>query len=150
MRSVHYAASAAVLLVVLAAGSLTARQKPNFSGTWVAVSPAEAAGQEQVVTQTETMLTRGHDSSGGGHSFTYKFDGTESRVVIHGTVTVSTASWDDDKLVIVERATYHDGRKRNAKSVWSLNTQGELVVDFTEQFDGQPAKTMRMVSKRRT
>ena len=150
MRSVHHVSSAAVVIMVLAAGSLTARQKPNFSGTWVAVSPTEAAGQEQVVTQNETTLTRGHDSGGGGHAFTHKFDGTESRVVIHGNVSVSTASWDGDKLVIVERATYHDGRKRNAKSVWSLNAQGELVVDFTAQFDGQPAKTMRIVSRRRT
>jgi hypothetical protein len=148
MSVVHSRVAAAVVSLLLLAGPLTARQKPDFTGTWVATSPAEAAGQVQTVKQTETTLTRGHDSSGGGHSFTYKFDGSESRFVIHGTTTIATASWDNDKLVVVERSNYHDGRHRNARSVWSLNAQGELVVDFTEQFNGQPAKTTRIISRR--
>jgi len=86
-----YRVSAVVLSLSLFAAPLTARQKPDFSGTWVAVSPTAAAGQVQTV---------------------------------------------------------KDGRYRTAKSVWSLNTQGELVVDFTEQFSGQPEKTMRIVSRR--
>lgn len=148
MRIGHCRVPAAVFSLLLLSGSLAARQKPDFTGTWVAVSPTEAARQVQTVKQTETTLTRGHDSSGGGHSFTYKFDGSESRFDIHGTVTLATATWDGDKLVIVERAKFHDGRVRNAKFVWSLNTQGELVVEFTEQFNGQPAKTMRILSRR--
>jgi hypothetical protein len=148
MRVAHSRVPATVLTLLLLAGSLTARQRPDFTGTWVATSPAEAAGRVQTIKQTETMLTHGHDSSGGGHSFTYKFDGSESRFVIHGTTTIATASWDNDKLVIVERANYHDGRVRNAKFVWSINAQGERVVDFTEQFNGQPAKTMRIISRR--
>jgi hypothetical protein len=109
--------SVVVFGLSLLATPLTARQKPNFSGTWIAVSPTEAAGQVQTVKQTETTLTRGHDSSGGGHSFTYKFDGTESRFVVHHTPTLATASWDGDKLLIVERTTYNDGRHRTAKFV---------------------------------
>ena len=135
--------------MVLMVGSVAAQTRPDFSGRWVAVSPEAAAGQEQTVRQSEKTLTRAHDSSGGGHSFTYNFDGTEGRFDIHHAVTVANASWDGDKVVIVERTTYSDGRKRNAKFVWSLNTRGELVVDFTEQFDGQPATTMQIVSKRK-
>ena len=149
MRNVH-AASVSVVIVLMVAASLTGQQKPNFAGTWVAVSPSEAAGQVQTVRQTETTLTRGHDSRGGGHSFTYKFDGTESRIVGgHEAVTLATASWDGDKLVLVHKTTYQDGRVRNAKFVWSINAQGELVADFTEQFDGHEATTMRIVSRRR-
>ena len=146
MRS--HRASTVVFSLLLLAAPASARQKPDFTGTWVAVSPTEAAGQVQTVKQTETTLTRGHGSSGGGHSFTYKFDGTETRINMHGTVTIATATWDGDKLVMVDRTTYHDGRHRNAKFVWSLTTQGELVVDFTEQFNGQPATTMRIISRR--
>lgn len=135
--------------VFLAFAGLSGQEKPNFSGTWVAVSPEVAIGQEQTVKQTATTLTRGHASRGGGHAFTYKLDGTESRFVIHETVTVARASWEGDKLVIVERASFPDGRTRNAKFVWSISSQGELIVDFTEQFEGQPAKTMRITSKRR-
>ena len=149
MRNVH-ATSVIVVIALMVAASLTAQQKPNFSGTWVAVSPSDAAGQVQTVRQTETTLTRGHDSRGGGHSFTYTFDGTESRTVSgHVAVTLATASWDGDKLVLVHRTTYQDGRVRHAKFVWSINAQGELVADFTEQFEGKEETRMRIVSRRR-
>src|SRR5688572_15304102 len=83
------------LLALLATAPATAQQKPNFTGTWVAVSPAEAAGEEQEVRHTATTLSTGHASEGGGHHATYKLDGSESRneLTSHGEkiVTISKA-----------------------------------------------------------
>jgi hypothetical protein len=144
-------ASACVILVL--GGATGAQQRPDFSGTWVVISPAEAAGQEETIQQDATMLRRGHASEGGGHSFIYRLDGTQSRLVMpsHGDeiVTLAKASWDGDRLVIVEAVTYPDGRKLAKTSVLALDAQGQLVKEFTEQFEGKPAKTTRIVSKKK-
>lgn len=83
------------VFVTAAAVTMVAQAKPNFSGTWVVVSPAEAAGQEEQVRHTDTTLSTGHESEGGGHSATYKLDGSESRneLTSHGEkiVTLSKA-----------------------------------------------------------
>jgi len=143
--------AAAVLLGLVSAPR--AQRRPDFSGTWVVVSPAEAAGQEETIKQDATTFTRGHASGGGGHSFSYKLDGTESRLVMksHGEeiVTLAKASWEGDRLVIAEGVTYADGRKSRRTLAWSLDSQGPLVMEFTEQFDGKPLTTMKVVSKRK-
>jgi hypothetical protein len=141
--------------VVVASVALTAAgQKPDFSGTWITMSPADAAGQEQWITQDATTLTTGHGSEGGGHSFTYKLDGTESRQVLtsHGehVVTLATAVWKAEQLIITQKTTYPDGRKRTASSTWSIDASGRLVVELTEEFDGQPPNTRRMVSRKKS
>jgi hypothetical protein len=145
-------AFACAALFALSAGTF-AQQRPNFSGTWIVVTPAGAAGQEETILQDEATLTRGHASEGGGHSFTYKLDGTETRQVMssHGEdiVTLARASWDGDRLVITEATTYPDGRKRDAKSVWSLDSQGQLVIEFTERVAGKPPAAVKRVSKKK-
>jgi hypothetical protein len=47
-------ASATLLLAVV---GTSAQQKPNFSGTWVVVSPAESAGEETTISM---MRRRSH------------------------------------------------------------------------------------------
>ena len=68
-----------LLLIALLGASVGAQTKPNFSGTWIVVTPAEGAGQEEVVRHTATTLSTSHASSSDGHDATYKLDGTESR-----------------------------------------------------------------------
>lgn len=141
-------------LVALVAGArVTAQQKPNFTGTWVAVSPAEAAGQEQEVRHTATTLSTGHASEGAGHHDTYKLDGSESRneLTSHGEpiVTLSKAAWDGDKIVITSSTTYPDGRKMESKEIWSMNVQGNLVVEFTQTMTGQPQRSMTVVHRKK-
>jgi len=146
----HTLVSAAL---VAAAATATAQSKPDFSGRWVYVSPEAAAGQEQTITQTETTLTTGHASEGGGHHATYRLDGTESRNVMasHGQeiVSVSKATWDGERLVISTSTTYPDGRRLESKHVWSLDAQQRLVIDSTETIAARPARTSRAVLTRK-
>jgi hypothetical protein len=141
------------ITITFASAMVLAQQKPNFSGTWVAVSPADAAGQEQEVRHTATTLSTGHASEGAGHNETYKLDGTESRneLTSHGEkiVTLSRAMWDGDKVVITSATTYPDGGKLESKQTWSMNSSGQLVIESTETMTGQPVRSMTIVSRKK-
>ena len=147
------ALSLAALLTCLPLLPLRAAQKPDFSGTWVAVSPQEAVGSEESITQDATTLTRGHPSSGDGHTARFTLDGSPTRNVVrsHGReiVTISRASWDDSRLVINESTTYPDGRVRKQRSVMSLDAGGQLLIDVEEMVDGKPSPRRQVVMKRK-
>lgn len=139
MKRAHIVIGSVGMLFLAAA--VNAQQKPNFAGTWVIVSPADAAGQEETITQDEKTLTKSHASEGGGHSMTVRLDGTQVRNVItsHGDeiVTLSKAAWEGNLLVITEKTTYPDGQKRDARFVWSLDAEGRLNLEFSENLDGK-------------
>lgn len=143
------------LLAFIAFGSVVAlaQAKPNFSGTWVAVSPAEAAGQEQEVRHTATTLSTGHASEGDGHHATYKLDGTESRneLTSHGEpiITISKALWDGDKVVITSTTSSSDGRKMESKQIWSLDSTGRLIVEHNMTMTGMPPQSMTIVHRKK-
>ncbi len=151
MRSQHvFAVLAGIWLLVPVA---SAQQKPDFSGRWAIVSPSDHAGLEQVVKHDATTLSTSHESEGGGHASIYKLDGSESRNVIvsHGSdlVTLSKASWTGNKLTITSTTTYSDGRKLDQRQVWSLDSDGRLVIEVTESMQGRPPTTITMVHKKR-
>jgi hypothetical protein len=145
-------ASGALFLLGLSAQA-SAQAKPDFSGTWVLVSPVEQAGQEHTITQDATTFTRSHASEGPGHTSTYKLDGSETRLTLtsHGKeiVTLARASWDGDRLVVAEDVTYPDGRTLAKKSTWALDGQGQLILEFTERFEGKPEMTTRVVYRKK-
>jgi hypothetical protein len=151
MRMRQWVNVAGVLL--LAAASIVGAQKPNFSGTWIVVTPSEAGGQEQVVRHTETTLSTGHASEGGGHSATYKLDGTESRneLTSHGEtiVTLSKAQWVGDKITITSSTTYPDGRKLESTETWSMNSAGLLVIEMTQLMTGQSVRTTTVIHRKK-
>ena len=121
--------------LALASVAASAQKKPDFTGSWVAISPAEAAGQEQEVRHTATTLTTGHASEGGGHQAIYKLDGNESRseLTSHGDqiVTTSKAASDGDKVVITRATTCPDGRKLESKQTWSMK-EGSVVAQVVK------------------
>ncbi|HYN09425.1 MAG TPA: hypothetical protein VES67_18725 [Vicinamibacterales bacterium] len=152
MKLIHASAvSAGICLMVLVA---SAQQKPDFSGRWVIVTPAESAGLEQVVKHDATTLTTAHASEGAGHATIYKLDGSESRNVIvsHGSdlVTLSRVSWSGNKLIITSATTYPDGRKLDQKQEWSLDSDGRLMIELTESMQGGPPTTTTLVHKKRS
>ena len=144
----------AVLCAYAFAMTLTqAQTKPNFTGTWIVVTPSAAAGQEAQVRHTETMLSTGHASEGGGHQASYKLDGTESRneLTSHGgkIVTISKAAWEGAKVVITSATTYPDGRTMESKETWSLDPAGHLVVETTQLMTGQSLRTMTVIHRKK-
>src|SRR5262245_45236784 len=98
------------------------QQKPNFSGRWIVVSPAEAAGEEQTVRHAETTLTLNHDSSGGGHEIVFVLDGKENKSTMqsHGSAVVTTyrAEWKGSSLTITSSTTYEPDRRLEQVQVW--------------------------------
>jgi hypothetical protein len=143
--------AAAIALAVAVGAHPTAQNKPDFSGRWVMVDPAPAAGNpgapgggggrgagfqpgfgpEITVKQDAATLT----ISRGGQSspLTYKLDGTESK----NTVTrngqqqeqISTASWDGNTLVIVTQVNFQ-GRTGHQRRVLMIEG-GNLIIDQT-------------------
>lgn len=142
-----------IATAVLAVATMAFAQKPDFSGTWVAVSPQEAVGSEETITQDATTLTRGHASSGAGDSARYTFDGSPTRRSIRSQgqeiVTIARASWDQDRLVINESTTYPDGRVRKQRSTISLDVAGQLLIDIEEMVDDKPSRKLQTVLKRK-
>jgi hypothetical protein len=140
--------------LLLLQASFLAQEKPDFSGRWVVLAPADGAGSEQRVTydRKANTLTLAHDSEGDGHKLVYKLDGTENRNALtsHGSeiVILSKAQWTGDQITITSVATYPDGRRMESKQVWSLDAGGQLVIDGTETMD-RKTTAIRVVHKKR-
>jgi hypothetical protein len=137
--------------IVVAAVSLGAQTKPNFSGKWVMDSPPGATanagggragggaapagfqpgfGAEFTVKQDDKTLSI---SRGQGSPLVYKLDGSESK----NTVTrngeqqeqIAKAAWEGDKLVIATEVNFQ-GNTAEQKRVLSLEN-GNLVIEQT-------------------
>lgn len=118
-------------------------EKPDFSGRWVMVSPAEGAGLEQVVKQDATTLTIGPTPE--GQLVVYKLDGSENRIVMtSGVVMTSKASWTGNQLTIT--STTPSGLDQ--KQVWSIDGDGKLVIDVQNTLPTQAPIKMTMTYKK--
>ena len=146
-----------ITFVVALAGctvlTAAAQQKPNFTGKWTVVSPADAiAGGPQTITHTDTTLRLVHGAEGADHNLEFILDGKEHRSLMpsHGSeiVTLYTATWKGDKLTIASKSTYPNGNVLDQLQVWSLDAKGQLIVDLTETFTGRPAKTTQVVHRK--
>ena len=75
-------------------------------------------------------LTKRQGAFEGGPVATYNLDGSESRnAAVTGVgVTIARATWEGERLVIVETTT-PEGKTVQTKRVWSLDQAGQLVVE---------------------
>jgi hypothetical protein len=139
--------------IAVLTATMSAQARPDFSGTWVAVKPAEVAGQKEFVAQDATMLVRGHASESGEHLFMYNLDGSQSRNVIKvneaDVVTLSKTSWSGDRLIIVNSTTYPDGRTLDQTETWSIGKDGRLSIDLSQLVDGKVVPKGTVVYERR-
>jgi len=139
-------------LSICIAAVVIAQQRPNFTGKWTAVSPADAGGGVQTITHTENKLSIVHGSSGDDHNLEFILDGKEHRTVMatHGSeiVTLYTATWNGDRLTMLSKSTYPNGNVLDQAQIWSLDAKGQLVIDLTETFTGRPKSTMQIVHKK--
>lgn len=141
----------AFVVVVAVAGiaGIQAQSRPNFSGRWVQVSPAEGAGQEQVVKHEGDKLSASHASQGGGHLLEYRLDGTESSQTMtsHGEPVTSRvrASWDKESVVITTTTNYGGERTVILRQAWSLDKAGQLVIVVTPTVDGKHHSPITLV-----
>jgi hypothetical protein len=142
----------AVVAFVAALSAVSAQKRPDFSGRWIVVAPADSAGTEIVVKQTDALLTQAHDSEGGGHRLEYRLDGSEHKTTMasHGMdlVTLSRAVWQGDRLSITETTTYSPDRKLDQTMIWSIDEKGQLIIDLTATMTGRPTEKTRIVHKK--
>ena len=143
----------ALALVLLAALGVAAHEPPNFAGRWITVSPGDTPGLSKVVAHEGTTLTMTHGAeTGAEHKQVFIVDGKEHKSVMssHGSdiVTLYTATWKGDVLTIASKSTYANGKVLDQTVVWSMNPQGQLIVDVTEIFEGAVKAKVRQVHKK--
>ena len=142
-----------IVAILFSFASLSLDQpKPNLTGTWVVVKPAEAAGQEYHIKQDDSSFTQSHGSEGGGHSFRYLLDGKEHRLTLssHGEeiVTLATATWKENRIVITGKTTYPNGRVMQSTQIWGLDESGQLILSVQQELDGKRTEVM-LTAKRK-
>ena len=133
-------------------GAVFAQQRPNFTGKWIAISPADAGGGAQTITHTEAKLSIVHGAEGTDHNLEFILDGKEHRSVMptHGSeiVTLYTATWNGNRLTMLSKSTYPNGNVLDQIQIWSLDAKGQLIIDLTETSTGRPKSTMQIVHKK--
>jgi hypothetical protein len=116
--------------------AMRAQQKPNFAGTWIALSPT-GAEELHVHEHTATGLSIRHESSGDSYEATYNLDSRQNGAVriiqMDGVPVVSRSSavWNGEQLEIAETTEHPGWIMFENKQTWSLNAQGQLVIRHT-------------------
>jgi hypothetical protein len=135
-------------VAVVATCAVLAQTKPDFSGTWVAVSGSkEAIGEETLIKQDSTSITIGHGGS-VEHASTYRLDGREIKQpnVAHGSETdTAQAMWDGEKIVIIVKLSNGVEHKRTL----ALQPDGTMSLEVTISGPGKPVQTIKAVHKKK-
>lgn len=136
------------LCAVVATAAVLAQAKPNFSGTWVAVSGAkEAIGEEVLIKQDATSITIGHGGS-VEHSATYRLDGRETKQpnLAHPSETDTTqAMWDGNTIVVVVKMSNGVQHTRTL----ALQPDGTMVMEVAIARPGQAVETIKAVHRKK-
>ena len=142
-----------VAIVVVQAATVIAiqsGQKPSFSGTWIIQPPNKAAGAEQIVKQNDKTLS----ITSAGRTRTYELNGVEHREAmatrVGEVVMVSKAAWEGRTIVITTATSYPNDMKTDEKEIWSIDNQGQLVIDFKETAPGQTPRVLKITHKKKS
>jgi hypothetical protein len=139
-----------VTLVFTQAAGVSAIQKPSFSGAWIIQPPNKAAGMEQIIKQDDKTLS----ITTGGRTRTHQLDGVERREArsMRGgeVVMISKAAWDGRTIVITTATSYPNDMKTVEKEIWSINDQGQLVIDYTETAPGAAQRSMKITHTKKS
>lgn len=137
----------AIALAVSISAGVSARQRIDFSGTWISTSPSGRGEVKEViiVAQDKTGMTATFTAEGqkGGEVIRYEFGaartqkgGRDGEVA----ATVNT-SWKGDTLVAANTIKVRD-RVRSFEQVWSRDTAGQLVIKVTREGTPEPKTTV--------
>lgn len=140
-------AAGVAFVAIVATSALLAQTKPNFSGTWVAISGAkEALGQEIWIKHDATSITVGHGGS-VEHSQTFRLDGkeqTQADLAHPSESTTTHAGWDGDKVVITVKGSNGGVHKR----VLTMQPDGLMALEVTTEVGGK-TETFKAVHKKK-
>ena len=150
VRSIRLLIVALVLPHAATAIAIQAGQKPSFSGTWIIQPPNKAAGEEQIVKQDDKTLS----ITSIGRTRTYQLNGVEHREAtatrVGEIVMVSKAAWEGRTITITTATSYPNDMKTTEIEIWSIDNQGQLVIDFTETAPGQQPRRLKITHKKKS
>jgi micrococcal nuclease len=114
---------------------VSSQTRPDFSGTWTAVSPSDRAGQKLRITQDAVSVTLERISEPNPAAVVYKLNGATSRALItpHGPVDiVAKVRWDGSALVVEERRWTVAGEEAtNLRQVLWVDDRGLLNFEVS-------------------
>ena len=135
-------------LVVAAFGAvgLAAQDRPNFSGTWIAVGPQQAI-RELTITHDGSTLSLEVQGQPGVPKSTFKLDGSETEMSApDGKPLLAKAAWEGNMLVVT---IYFPEIKQDIRRLtWVIDADGQLVME-TAFLGGKPEAPTKQVFKRR-
>jgi hypothetical protein len=133
-------------LVVAAFGvvGLAAQDKPNFSGTWIAVGPQQAIRELTITHDGSTLSLEGQPDV---TKRTFKLDGTDTEMSApDGKPLLAKAAWEGNTLVVT---IYFPELKQDIRRLtWVIDADGQLVME-TAFLGGKPQAPSKEVFKRR-
>ena len=105
---------------------------------------------EQIVKQDDKTLS----ITSAGRTRTYQLNGVERREAtstrVGEIVVVSKAAWDGRTIVITTATSYPNDMKTTDKEIWSIDNQGQLVIDFVETAPGEAPRTVKVTHKKKS
>ena len=134
-----------LVLVVAAFGAvgLAAQDRPNFSGTWIAVGPQQEIRELTIKHDGSTLSFEGQPDV---TKHTFKLDGSETEMSApDGKPLLAKAAWQGKTLVVT---IYFPELKQDIRRVtWAIDADGQLVME-TEMLGGKPEAPTKQVFKR--
>jgi hypothetical protein len=132
-----------VVAVFGAVGSAT-QDRPNFSGTWIAVGPQQGIRELTIKHDGSTLTLEGQP---GVTKRTFKLDGSQTEMSApDGKPLLAKAVWEGDKLVMTIH--FPEIKQDIRRQTWSIDAGGQLVME-TEFLGGKPQAPTKDAFKRR-
>jgi hypothetical protein len=134
-----------LVLVVAAFGAvgLAAQDKPNFSGTWIAVGP-QAIRELTIKHDGSTLSLEGQPDV---TRRTFKLDGSETEMSApDGKPLLARAAWEGNTLVVTIH--FPELKQDIRRLTWMIDADGQLVME-TAFLGGKPQAPSKEVFKRR-
>lgn len=65
-------------------------------------------------------------------------------------VMISKAGWEGRTIVITTTTSYPNDMKTVEKEIWSINDQGQLVIDYTETAPGAASRALKVTHTKKS
>jgi hypothetical protein len=138
--------SLSLVFVVAAFGAidLAAQDRPNFSGTWIAVGPQQAIRELTIKHDDSTLSLEGQPDV---TKHTFRLDGSETEMSApDGKPLLARAAWEGKMLVVTIH--FPEIKQDIRRLTWLIDADGQLVME-TAFLGGKPEAPAKEVFKRR-
>jgi len=135
-----------LVLVIAAFGAvgLAAQERPNFSGTWIAVGPQQGIRELTIKQDGSTLSLEGQPDV---TKRTFKLDGSKSEMSApDGKPLLAKAAWEGNTLVVTIH--FPEIKQDIRRLTWVIDADGQLVIE-TARLGGKPEAPLKEVFKRR-